>query len=118
MAASSHFIPQGIKFFDILSHFSASCTDSHRTRKTSLSFKSHFQVQNPANCGWTQGTDATPAADVSTVKGEQLKEKFGFLHVKPHNKDIYNHTQCATACALKQSVKNIINACFKRHETC
>ncbi len=27
---------------------------------------------------------------------KKLKEKFGFLHMKPYNKDIYNHIQCST----------------------
>ncbi len=64
-----------------------------------------------------------------TVVFPVLKEKFGFLHIKPYNKDIYNHmqhsyydSQCspeswswllmsplagsnAEACALRQSVK-------------
>ncbi len=28
---------------------------------------------------------------------ESLKEKFVFLHIKPYNKDIYNHIWCFTA---------------------
>ncbi len=34
---------------------------------------------------------------------ESLKEKFVFLHIKPYNKDIYNHLRCFTALLWQQA---------------
>ncbi len=31
----------------------------------------------------------------SRHKSNRLKEKFDFLHIKPYNKDIYDHIRCS-----------------------
>ncbi len=59
------------------------------------------QTNNAQHVKHTSCADE-PAVDLrpdrqSAVQTESLSEKFGFLHIKLYNKDIYGHVQCSIA---------------------